>query len=194
MENDKLSQIWKSQNNNLTLDAPENIIHKAKKQRKGQWITIAVLSITVIILLLFTTKFVNSWNHFTFGLMLMISSLVFRLIIELITMYRKESQLIVLDSPSFQQYLKKHYKIRLTINYIITPICFAIYIYGFTTLLPYFKQEFSKGFYSYILVSGFISLFVIAVIIIKTIVKERAFLKQLRSKKNRIKSTKHNLN
>ncbi|WP_222931300.1 hypothetical protein, partial [Xanthovirga aplysinae] len=100
-------------------------------------------------------------------------------ILEFISLYRKESQLISLDNMSFQKYLKKYYKLRLKVNYIITPICFALYIFGFTRLLPYFQQEFSEGFYTYILISGFVSLFVLAIIIANSTLKESNFLKQL---------------
>ena len=54
MKNDNLSQIWKSQENDLSLDKPDFIIKKAKKQRNGQFITIAVLSVTLIILIMST--------------------------------------------------------------------------------------------------------------------------------------------
>ena len=117
MKNDQLSQIWKSQSNDLSLNTSQNIIKKAKKQRSGQFITITVLSITLIILIIYAIKFaMGNWNNFALGLMLMISSLAFRLLLEFITIYRKESQLIVLDNQSFQKYLKKYYKIRLKVN------------------------------------------------------------------------------
>ncbi len=183
MKNDKLSQIWKSQKNDLILDNPESIIKKAQIQRNGQLITIAVLAITVLILIAYAIKFASSnWNNFTLGLLLMISSLTFRLIIEYFTIYRKNNQLISLDNLSFQKYLKKYYRLRLNINYIITPLCFGIYVFGFIKLLPYFKNEFSEGFYAYILISGIASLIVLSAIIINSISKERKFLKQLGAK------------
>lgn len=183
MENDKLSQIWNSQKNDLLLENPENIIKKANKQRNGQFISIIVMSITVIILLIYAAYFVgNNWNKFSLGMVLMISSLSFRIILEFISLYRKESHLVSLDSQSFNKYLKRYYKMRLKVNYIITPICFAIYIYGFTMLMPYFKRMFSEGFYTYILISGIVSFIVIAVIIIKGILKEQNFLNLLNRK------------
>lgn len=183
MKNDNLSQIWKSQPSDLSLDGPDNIIKKAKKQRNGQLITIAVLSVTLLILISFTIKYANSnWNNFTLGLLLMISSLAFRVIIELIGMYRKESQLIMLDNVAYQKYLKAYYRMRLRTNYIITPLCFGVYIFGFTMLLPYFKKEFSEGFYNYILISGTVSLVIIAAIIINSLVKEHRFLNHLKGK------------
>lgn len=180
MENDKLTQLWNQNKDNSTIADPETIIKKAKKQRYGQFIAIAVMSLTVLILLIYSIYYINNqWNDFALGLLLMISSLTFRIILEFVSLYQKENQLISLDSISFKKYLKKHYKLRLKVNYIITPMCFAIYVFGFTKLLPYFKQAFSEGFYTYILISGIVSLFVLPLIIVKNILKENDFLKKL---------------
>ena len=180
MKNDKLSQIWNSQTFDSLIEHPDYIIKKAKSQRNGRFISIAVMSTTLLVLLIYAAFYVgNNWNSFTLGIVLMISSLAFRIILGFISLYRKESQLISLDNQAFKKYLKRYYKIRLKINYIITPICFITYILGFIMLLPYFKQMFSKGFYTYILISGFISLLAIAVIIINTIRKEHIFLNLL---------------
>ncbi|MHA6728404.1 hypothetical protein ACX3PU_10125 [Chryseobacterium sp. A301] len=180
MENDKLTQLWSQNKDNSTITDAEIIIKKAKKQRYGQFIAIAVMSLTVLILLTYSIYTINNqWNNFTLGLLLMISSLTFRIILEFVSLYQKENQLISLDNISFKKYLKKHYKLRLKVNYILTPICFAIYVFGFTKLLPYFKREFSEGFYTYILTSGIVSLFVLAVIIVKNVLNENDFLKKL---------------
>ena len=178
MKNDQLTQLWNSQKNDVPYESPELIIRKAKKQRNNQYISIVVMSTTVLILVLYAGYYAfHRWNNITLGLVLMISSLMFRIVLEFISLYQKESQLISLDSTAFQAYLKKHYTLRLKINYIITPICFATYVFGFTKLLPYFKQEFSEGFYTYILISGFVSFLVLAIIIINSILKESRFLK-----------------
>ena len=138
------------------------------------------MSITVLILLIYTIYCIsNEWNDLMLGLVLMISSLTFRIFLEFISLYRKESQLVLLDNLAFKKYLKKHHKTRLQVNYIITPICFAIYTFGFTRLLPYFKQAFSEGFYSYVLISGIASLFVLALIVVRSILKESEYLNQL---------------
>ncbi len=159
----------------------QSIISKAGKQRRGQFLTIAILAITVLILLVYTLYFASSsWNDFTFGLFLMISSLIFRVVLEFVTLYRKENRLIALDNMAFRTYLKKHYRLRLGINYVITPVCFVVYIIGFTRLLPYFEREFSPGFYQYILISGILSLVLVGGIIIYSIITEQRFLRQLK--------------
>jgi hypothetical protein len=183
MKNDKLTRIWNSQKKDSPLSDPELVIRKANKQRSGQFASIAIMSITVLVLVIYAAYYTGSqWNNFSLGLLLMISSLAFRIILEFVSLYRKESRLVTMDNISFQKYLKKHYKLRLKVNYIITPICFAIYLYGFLKLLPYFKREFSEYFYTYILVSGFVSLLILAIIIVQSIVKECNFLQQLNRK------------
>jgi len=179
MENDKLDQIWNDQDLDLSIAKPHDIIRKANNQRRSQYITITILIITVLVLLVFSFYFARQWNDFTLGMTLMISSLVFRIVLEFISIYRKEGELIALDSTAFRAYLRKHYRARLRINYIITPICFAIYVMGFLKLLPYFKQELSKGFYDYILISGIVTLIVLIGIITKSVRKEIRFLRQL---------------
>ena len=182
MENDKLTETWKQQKQNPSLSNPEEIISKAKNQRRKQFIGIAVMAVTVVILVGYTSYFWSSqWNTFNLGLLLMIGSLSFRIILEFISLYKKEQQLVSLDNTAFTAYLKKHHYRRRIVNYTISPLCFGLYVYGFLLLLPYFKAEFSSGFYTYILISGIFSLVVLAFIIVKDIQKENRIIKQLTS-------------
>ena len=100
--------MWDSQQSDTPLANPEHIIKKAKQQRNRQFIGIGVMAITVLILILFTTYYASiAWNNFTLGLSLMIASLTFRIILECITLYRKENRLVSLDNRAFQKYLKR---------------------------------------------------------------------------------------
>ena len=180
MENDLLNTIWNKQDK-FNLNNPESIIAKAKTQRRSQKATSLIISLTIVVLMIYAIYVSpTKWNSFSLGLLLMISSLVLRVVLEFGTMYHKQSQLIALDNKSYRTYLKRYYKLRLVINYYITPICVAVYIYGFYLLLPYFKKEFSEGFYTYIIISGVVSLLAIIAIIINTILKESRFLKHLK--------------
>ena len=180
MENDNLNKLWENQTNDIPNFSPKDIITKAKKQRNGQYISITVMSITVVVLIISALFYAfNQWNTFNLGLVLMISSLLLRIILEFYSLYRKEKQLISMTQKSYHTYLKKYYKTRQIINFIITPVCITVYIFGFYLLLPYFKEYFSKAFYNYILISGIISLIVVIAIIIKSIIKEKHYLKQL---------------
>lgn len=183
MENDNLNKLWETQDNAISNFNPRDIITKAKKQRNGQYISIAVMSLTVVVLISYTFYYAfNPWSSFNLGLMLMICSLIFRIILEFNSVYRKEKNLISMNHKSYHAYIKKYYQIRLAINYVVTPLCIMIYIIGFSLLLPYFKEYFSKGFYTYILVSGIISIFIVIAIIVYGTIKEQRFLKELNNK------------
>lgn len=180
MENDKLNKLWEVQANEIADINSKDLIRKAKKQRNGQYINIGIMSLTVVILIIYAFNYAFSqWNTFNLGLLLMISSLSFRIILEFYSVYRKEMHVVTMDHKSYHAYLKNYYKNRLIINYIITPICIAVYILGFYLLLPYFKSYFSSAFYTYILISGIISILAVITIIIFSTFKEQGFLRQL---------------
>ncbi|MEQ3656682.1 MAG: hypothetical protein ABNH00_12520 [Dokdonia sp.] len=181
MKNDNLNQLWKNQVGKNEALGPNDIIAKAKAQRSRQYISIAVMAITAMMVLIYAFYFAfPDWNSFNLGLTLMISSLAFRIVLELLSLYRKEQKVISLTHNAYYDYLKKYYKVRLLINGGLTPICFLLYIYGFYLLLPYLEQYLSAGFYTYILISGVITFVVIGIIIVKSILKEHRFLRQLR--------------
>ena len=180
MDNDKLSQLWNNDNPTPILVQPNAIIQKAKSNRQRQYVGIIVLSVTVMIITIYAAAFFpKNFNNFSLGLLLMIIPLVFRIALEFASIYKKQSKLIEMDSKGYHNYLKRFYSLRKVVNYVITPICFGIYVYGLSLLFPYFKREFSQGFYIYLVVSGIISLLVIAFIIIRGIVKENQFYRVL---------------
>lgn len=179
METNKIDELWKDQEVQASLAPPNELIKKAKQQRKGQFTTLLILTLTLGVIAVFTWQYARQWNTFAIGLTLMIGSLVFRIALEGVTLYRKEQQLMVLAPKAFQAYLKRHYQNRLQINYFVTPVCFLTYVIGFVMLLPYFKEAFSNGFYTYVVISGFVSFAVLLWIIIRSIRKEQRFLKTL---------------
>ena len=180
MKQDNLDKLWNNQIDNVINLEVESIILKAKRQRNKQLIGIAIMTITLLLIGVFTFYNVfNQWNTFNLGLYLMILSLTIRIAIEFYSLYKREKKLITMPQKVFNAYLKKYYKSRLLINYIVTPICIIGYCFGFYLLLPYFKSFFSEGFYTYILVSGIVSLVVIIIIIANSVVKEQQFLKHL---------------
>lgn len=180
MENDILTKIWNKENDNNPLINSKEIISLASKQRASQRIGMIIMSLTLIIITIYAIIYLpQNFNTFSLGLLLMITAMLVRIVIEWYSKMRKAQQLVALDYKAYKSYLKKYYKMRMLVNYIITPICFGIYCYGLYLLFPHFKREFSQGFYIYLIISGIVSLAVIAMIIINQVVKERRFLKQL---------------
>lgn len=180
MENNVLNDIWQRQNELVPAFQPQDIIKKAVKQRKKQQIGIAVMCLTAGILICYAVwQFPKEINWFITGLFIMIASLLVRIAIEYYSKLRKVSGLLKMDGKQYLKYLKKYYHWRKRIHFAITPICFGSYIFGLWQLFPYFKTGFSSGFYTYLIVSGVLSLLAIAILIIHQIKKELSFLKEL---------------
>ena len=180
MEKDKLSELWEAQQEQTLQLNPELLKQLASRQRNGQFLTLLIIGLTFLVVGTYALIYaLGSWNNFSLGLLLMLSSLGARIGFELFSLYKKEAQLIAMDPLRFQEYLKQHYRLRLRVNYWITPLCFGIYLIGFIMLMPYFKQAFSSGFYNYLLLSGFGSLLFVGIIIMRSVIKEQRFLKSL---------------
>ncbi|PHR88644.1 MAG: hypothetical protein COA80_17915 [Leeuwenhoekiella sp.] len=183
MKNEELTQLWNLQQPQFDAESLNTLIGKAQKQRSTQLVGIVVMSLTIVILTLYALIFTDfRWNAFSTGLSLMIGSLVFRVVLELMTRYRKEQQLINLSPRDFQSYLYRHYRQRRLIHFAITPLCFGVYSYGFYLLLPYFKAAFSTGFYHYLLLSGWGSILAICILVIYKMRTELRFLKEFDGK------------
>ncbi|RNC86387.1 MAG: hypothetical protein ED556_08830 [Winogradskyella sp.] len=180
MENNLLNELWDNQGLDISKPEALDIISKAKKQRQGQYIGIAVMATTVLVLIAYIIYVgMKRWNDFNLGLTLMISSLLFRIIIEFMSLHVKEKKLISLDSKTYRNYLKLHYKRRFYIHFVVTPLCFLVYIFGMSKLFPYFKSYFSESVYTYFLISGILSILFISGIVIKGIIEELRYFKDL---------------
>lgn len=161
-------------------DAFLRIIEQSKsirnKQRIGQW----VLVITVLVLIGFYYYISAHKNSQLFiGLGIMISSLLLRIGVEFMAMIKKTYLPADRDLKTYTKQLIKFYSKRKYIHFILTPILFISYIIGFLMLLPSFKQEFSVGFYTYILVSASVVFIGLAVLIGYQIKKELRVLEEL---------------
>ncbi len=183
MKNDILNKLWNSEEHPSPLAQPEAIIKKAKLQRQRQYISIIVLAVSVVILGLYAgLYFPKNLNHFGLGLLLMMAPLVFRIILEWVSIYKKETKIMTMQSKAYHNYLKLYYSFRKVVKYGITPLCFGIYTYGVTLLFPYFKREFTSGVYIYLVATAIVSLIVIAGIIVRGIAKENQFYKAIVNK------------
>ena len=82
---------------------------------------------------------------------------------------------------SFTHELIRFYKGRRYLHFLVTPLLFASYIFGFILLLPSFKQALSPGFYTYIFISSWFIFLALAILIGYQIRKELIFLKNLKA-------------
>ena len=180
-----LEQAWQHQANpGLQRPMPEQLMQFSEEQAKQvktkfRW-TMGVLSLVVLILVLYFGTYAGfTFTNFSIGLLLMISSLMVRIILEWFStiQFRQLDRLV--DFSTFLQQSTNFYRKRRVLHFVITPLLYATYIVGFVLLLPVFKQEFSNGIYWYFIFSGFGSLGILAWFIYKANCKELSLLKKL---------------
>lgn len=177
-----IKQEWDSRKLSGPDKSYKSIIEKTRKIKKKQTITQVVLSVTAIILIGFFF-YVSAYTNptATLGLFLMIGSLLLRIVIEIYYKLNDKKFDFSQSVKVVHQKLVRYHKIRLTVNYVLTPILFAAYIIGFVVLLPVFKANLPIGFYTYILWSSFIIFALLALFISYHIRKELRELQGLKT-------------
>ena len=135
--------------------------------------TIVILSATIAVLVYYYLWLFNAAiSNRIIGLQLMIFVLVARVILEIISIIQFYKIDFTADFKNYTKQLMLFYKLRKAIHFILTPIIYIGYIVGFASMLPLFKENFSTGFYIYILVSGFGFLILFSYFLLKVIKKD----------------------
>lgn len=180
-----LEQAWQQQaRKGAPRPIPEQLMQFSEEQAKQvkakfRW-TIGVLSLVVLILMAYFGTYAGfTFTNFSIGLLLMISSLMVRIVLEWFSTLQFQQLDRLVDFSTFLQQSTSFYRKRRVLHFIITPLLYATYIVGFVLLLPVFKQEFSNGIYWYFIFSGFGSLGVLAWFIYKANCKELSVLKKI---------------
>lgn len=174
---------WRERNLPLPpVDGPREIMKKSQTIQKQQSIGQVVLFITAIVLVWFFF-YISAFNdqQLATGLSIMIGCLTLRIIIEYISKTRLRKIKVTQEVNVFQNKIKTYYKSRLWIHYLITPVLFLLYIIGFILLLPSFKENLSRGFYLYIIISSIIIFILLGIFIAYQIKKEIGILKKLKT-------------
>lgn len=169
---------------------PETLIklaeQKAKQLRTKHLWTMGILSITVLVITwYFLTYAGTDFNRFSIGLLMMIFSLLIRIVIEYISFRTLHKIDIRADFKTYTKEVTAFYSKRKLIHLVITPLLFASYVIGFILLLPVFQEQFSEAFYLYVLVSGIVSMIVIAWVIIKANKHELNLLQHLKQSEHK---------
>ncbi len=181
---DNLKNQWGNQSSPETpIDGAKQIANKMKTLRTRQWTTIAIISITVLVLIGFFF-YISAYMVpiVTIGLLLMIIPLIFRVGLEGFSIKTLENIDVSIDTSHFRDRIVQYYKSRMVVHFIATPIIFGLYITGFILLMPSFKANLSSGFYTYIQISSVVVLLALAFMIAQTIKKEIQILKNLQHK------------
>jgi len=159
----------------------KEILKKSKQIRKKQRIGQIVLGATVILLFIFFF-YVSAYNNTRafWGLGMMMSSLIIRIAIENYSIRNLTKIPPYKKMKDYNQKLIDYYTSRKLIHFLVTPILFGCYVFGFILLLPVFKKNLSQGFYTYILWSSVLIFIGLAILIAVQIRKELLILKQLK--------------
>ena len=114
------------------------------------------------------------------GLGIMMSSLIIRIVMEYYSIRNLTKIPPYKKMKDYNQKLINYYTSRKFIHFLVTPILFGCYVFGFILLLPVFKKNLSQGFYTYILWSSVFIFLGLAILIAVQIKKELLILKQLK--------------
>lgn len=178
---EELQDSWKNQPDPTATERNfDSLLTNVKSISLKQKIANIVLGITILILIAFTF-YVSGYKHTTFltGISLMVGSLIFRIIVEVISIRRLVKMNFLERSTYFKEQLIRYYDDRKKIHFILTPLCITVYCIGFSILLPLFKASLSYGLYRYILLSAIVLLLVFTVFIVKQVKIELRKLRQL---------------
>lgn len=183
---EELQNIWDQQTESDRKPTANEIIKKAevhtKKIKRSHLWTKVILSLTSLILISYFI-WVGAYKQtlLGFGLCLMITMLLVRVALEWISAKKLERLKTDVNLIEYSKLAYQFYEWRKKIHYIFTPVIYLTYIVGFTLLLPVFKENFSRGFYLYILTSGYVFLLIFALFMIRIIRKEIKLLNFLKN-------------
>ena len=184
---ENLQDIWNQQNDLNTNKTASELIKKSEEHRKkiklNHIATLIIIGFTTLILLCyFIWLGIYSVSIFTIGLGLMISSMILRIILELISIKKFNTINIETSLLEYSKNATSFYTWRKGIHFIATPIIYIIYTIGFSLLIPTFQEQFSTPFFIYLLISGYGFLIVFAFFLNKKLKNEMkilAFLKNI---------------
>lgn len=192
---EELQTTWNQQKDFNIKPTAADIIKKAeantKKIRRSHFWTRIILGVVSAILIFYYIWIGADKNTmFSLGLGIMIVMLIFRIILEWISIEKLKSLKTDVSLIEYSKFAYQFYQWRKKIHYILTPAIYLVYTAGFTLLLPVFKENFSEGFYLYIVLSGYGFLLLFGFFMIKMIKKEMqlvSFLKKISHESNQNK-------
>ena len=183
---EELQNIWDQQAESTIKPAAADIIKKAeahtKKIKRNHFWTRIILSLTAVILIYYYI-WVGAYKQtlFNFGLCIMITMLLFRVVLEWISVKKLENLKTDTTLIEYSKLASQFYQWRKKIHYICTPIIYLTYAVGFTFLLPVFKENLSSDFYLYIVISGFGFLLLFGLFMVRIIKREIQLLDFLKN-------------
>ena len=156
-EFEELQSLWNQQldatpklnSNEIIAKSGDNI----RKIKRSHFWTIGILTTLTFILgyfyfWIFNDEIANQIK----GLELMILVIIVRIILEIISIFQFSKIDFAGSFKNYTEQLLSFYKFRKITHFIITPLIYLSYFWGFISLLPLFKENLSQGFYLYVMV------------------------------------------
>lgn len=177
-----LQTQWKNQEE---VQVPENgaerIMTTLTDIKRKQRLTNGILLTTAVVLICFFF-YVSAFKFQTvlIGLLLMIGSLFFRIVLELLSLKKLRSMDPLNRAAEYKRQMIRYYDRRRIIHLVITPLIILTYCVGFWLLLPAFKSSLSAGFYQYIVWSSVVVLLILGFFIGRQIQEELKVLRGLK--------------
>jgi hypothetical protein len=180
---ESLQNLWARQEE-LSKPSVEELIKKGenhiKKLKNGQLFTTIILSSLIIVLVVYFI-YIGTYtvNKFTVGLSSMISVILLRVILEVVSIRKLRSITPYLALKEYSGKMQHYYRWRKRIHTVIIPVIYILYTIGFTLLLPAFKANMSNFMYWYSVISGYGFLTLFALALVRILKKETELLKHL---------------
>ncbi len=177
-----LQTQWKNQEE---VQVPENgaerIMTTLTDIKRKQRLTNGILLTTAVVLICFFF-YVSAFKFQTvlIGLLLMIGSLFFRIVLELLSLKKLRSMDPLNRAVEYKRQMIRYYDRRRIIHLVITPLIILTYCVGFWLLLPAFNSSLSAGFYQYIVWSSVVVLLILGFFIGRQIQEELKVLRGLK--------------
>jgi hypothetical protein len=170
----ELQSLWNNQKDAEINTPSDEIItianNKLKKVKQQHFFTIGILLVTAIVLVCYYLWIDNAnTNGKLFGLKMMIIVLVIRILLEIMSILKFKNIKLTASLTQYSTQLISFYQLRKIIHYVLTPIIYFSYCYGFILMLPLFKANLSTGFYNYIISSGVFFLVFFSFILYRTV-------------------------
>ncbi len=183
---ERIQSLWNQQPDASQSETAMAIMTRAETDSKRLLAThrgtMVTLSATVLVLAgYFWTYGTTSNRTVLVGSLLMVVSLLLRIGVEYVS-YRRFARIkLNTDLRTCLEQISAFHRIRQQIQFVVTPLSFGSYVWGFILLLPYIKAGVSEGFYLYIIFSGTLFLLLIGVVIYRQIRGEMRLLAQLKA-------------
>ena len=189
---DELKNKWKNDKADLgqtkTADS-EKLVAQARatknKSRNAQLSTIAILSITLMVLVYFFTEVAPFKEVLSrVGVLLMCGGLLIRIIIEIVSLVKASQLYINLKTDELSKRMVAYYHYRSKIHGAFTITIVALYIIGFYMLTPEFMKYLDMK-WIWLMDIGFVFIaLTVFYVIRKGVLKELAILREFSAVQN----------